>query len=70
MEVSIRRDRGQDPSNRDCPDHIGAVGTYAPLHQLEFDLQMTKVALATECYLGLYEEGEGEISMSFALSFQ
>ena len=21
-------DRGQDPSNHECPDHIGAVGTY------------------------------------------
>ena len=23
-----RRYRGQEPSNRECPDHIGAVGTY------------------------------------------
>ena len=29
MEVSIGRDRGQEPYNRECPDHIGAVGTYA-----------------------------------------
>ena len=30
MEVSIRRDRGQEPfNNRECPDHIGAGGTYA-----------------------------------------
>ena len=28
MEVSIGYDRGQEPSNRECPDHIGAVGTY------------------------------------------
>ena len=28
MEASIGRDRGQEPSNRECPDHIGAVGTY------------------------------------------
>ena len=27
VKVSIRRDRGQDPSNRECPDHIGAVST-------------------------------------------
>ena len=32
VEVSIGRDRGQGPSNRECPDHIGAVGTYAPGH--------------------------------------
>ena len=32
------------------------------------NLWMAKVALATECYPWLYEEGEGEISMSFALS--
>ena len=24
----VGRDRGQEPSNRECPDHIGAVGTY------------------------------------------
>ena len=34
MEVSIGWDKGEDPSNRECPnrecpDHIGAVGTYA-----------------------------------------
>ena len=29
MEASIGRDRGQEPCNRECPDHIGAVGTYA-----------------------------------------
>ena len=34
------------------------------LSPLKYNLQMAKVALATECYLGLYEEGEGEISMS------
>ena len=28
VEVSIQRDRGQEPSNRECPGHIGAVGTY------------------------------------------
>ena len=32
VEVSIWRDREQGPSNRECPDHIGAVGTYAPGH--------------------------------------
>ena len=26
MEVSIGWDRGQEPSNRECPDHISAVG--------------------------------------------
>ena len=33
-------------------------------------LWIAKVSLATEIYPGLYEEGKGEISMSFALSFQ
>ena len=28
VEVSIRQDGGQEPYNRECPDHIGAVGTY------------------------------------------
>ena len=28
LEVSIGRDRGKEFSNRECPDHIGAVGTY------------------------------------------
>ena len=28
VEVSIGRDRGQEPSNRECSDHISAVGTY------------------------------------------
>ena len=28
VEVSIGRDRGQEPSNCECPDHVGAVGTY------------------------------------------
>ena len=32
VEVSIGWDRGQEPSNRECPDHIGAVGTYEPGH--------------------------------------
>ena len=27
-EVPIGWDRGQEPSNRECPDHIDAVGTY------------------------------------------
>ena len=27
MEVSIGWDRGQDPSNHECPGHIGAVDT-------------------------------------------
>ena len=28
VEVSIGQDRGQEPSNCECPDHISAVGTY------------------------------------------
>ena len=28
MEVSIGRDRGQEPSSRECPNHISAVGSY------------------------------------------
>ena len=26
-EVSIGQDRGQEPFNHECPDHVGAVGT-------------------------------------------
>ena len=44
MEVSIGRDRGQEPSNRECPDHIGAIGTYVLYrggHAAMFSLQLT-----------------------------
>ena len=27
--------RGQEPSNRECPDHIGAVGTYVNAMKLQ-----------------------------------
>ena len=35
MEAYIGRDRGQEPSNREYPDHIGAVGTYAYRFQIK-----------------------------------
>ena len=32
VDVSIGQDRGQEPSNRGCPDHICAASTYAPVY--------------------------------------
>ena len=44
MEVSIGRDMGLEPSNRECPDHIGAVGTYAFPH-CKYNLMCMHIAV-------------------------